>query len=187
MFKKFKSESDEFLEVFNEIFKKLENKMEETDLNEEDKMNLYFINNNNFQEKENFPINKIKIKNLNEKTNYQPILGNIPDSNPISKLEELQDNFFVPQANNKLSQKQNEAQMNKNFENIYISKKTTRSNTDNIKKPKIITRKNGRISRIESNPQRKLHGKFSIPYKDNVPHFNCMIPVYYRIILIVIR
>lgn len=166
MFKKFESESDEFLEAFNEIFIKLENKVEETDLNEEDKMNLYFIKTNNWQEKEKKnQINQIKITNLNEKKNYQPIPDIIPDSNPISKLEELQDNFFFPQSNNKLSQKQRETQMNKNFENSYISKKTTRSNTDNIKKPTIKTRKNGRISKIESNPQRKIHDEFSI---DNV-------------------
>lgn len=166
MFQKFKSESDGFLEAIEEIFIKLENKTEDTDLNEEDKMNLYFIKTNNLQEKEKKnQINKIKITNLNEKKNYQPIPDIIPDSNPISKLEELQDNFFFPQSNNKLSQKQPETQMNKNFENSYISKKTTRSNTDNIKKPKFINRKNGRISEIESIPQRKIHDKFT---KDNV-------------------
>jgi len=166
MFQKFKSESDEFLEAIEEIFIKLENKTEDTDLNEEDKMNLYFIKTNNLQEKEKKnQINKIKVTNLNEKKNYQPIPDIIPDSNPISKLEELQENFFFPQSNNKLSQKQLVTQMNKNFENSYISKKTTRSNTDNIKKPKFINRKNGRISEIESIPQRKIHDEFT---KDNV-------------------
>lgn len=104
---------DDFLKAFNKVFcSNIE--LEETEINDDDIKNLYMI--------------KDKKKKEN---NYDLFIGeNIPDNNPPSDTEQLQANYIGPEDNNKLSQRQLKAQLNENNENLFLSKKTTRSKSN---------------------------------------------------------
>jgi len=104
------SSEDDFCKAFNNAF--CPNiKLEETELNDDDRRNLYMT----------------KDKKKKENNYVRFIVKNIQDNNPPSDTEQLQENYIVPEDNNKLSQKQQKAQLNENNENSFLSKKTTRS------------------------------------------------------------
>lgn len=108
----FSSEND-FCKAFNNVFySNIE--LEETELNDDDRRNLYMIND----------------KKKKENNYVRFIVKNIQDNNPPSDTEQLQENYIVPEDNNKLSQKQQKAQLNENNENSFLSKKTTRSKSN---------------------------------------------------------
>ena len=134
------NKEEDFYKVFyNVIFPKIE---KETELNEDDINNLYFI----------------KDKKQNENKHYLCIANNIIDNNSLSEIV-LKENFIAPEDNNKLSQKQPKAQLNESNGNLFLSKKTTRTKTDQVK---FSTIQNG------ENPikkKRKKHGKNSIDNK----------------------
>jgi hypothetical protein len=100
----------------------------------------------------------IKDKKKNENKHYLSIANNTPDNNSHSDIE-LQENYIGPEDNNKLSQKQPIIQLSTNNENLFISKKTTISKTDQIK----FTTKEYEESL--STKKRKTHDKYSI---DNI-------------------
>ena len=134
------NKEEDFYKVFyNVIFPKIE---KETELNEDDINNLYFI----------------KDKKQNENKHYLCIANNIIDNNSLSEIV-LKENFIAPEDNNKLSQKQPKAQLNESNGNLFLSKKTTRTKTDQVKFSTIQN---------EENPikkKRKKHGKNSIDNK----------------------
>jgi len=104
------SSEDDFCKAFNNAFcPNIE--LEETELNDDDRRNLYMT----------------KDKKKKENNYVRFIVKNIQDNNPPSDTEQLQENYIVPEDNNKLSQKQQKAQLNENNENSFLSKKTTRS------------------------------------------------------------
>lgn len=104
------SSEDDFCKAFNNAFcPNIE--LEETELNDDDRRNLYMT----------------KDKKKKENNYVRFIMKNIQDNNPPSDTEQLQENYIVPEDNNKLSQKQQKAQLNENNENSFLSKKTTRS------------------------------------------------------------
>lgn len=104
------SSEDDFCKAFNNAFcPNIE--LEETELNDYDRRNLYMT----------------KDKKKKENNYVRFIMKNIQDNNPPSDTEQLQENYIVPEDNNKLSQKQQKAQLNENNENSFLSKKTTRS------------------------------------------------------------
>jgi len=104
------SSEDDFCKAFNNAF--CPNiKLEETELNDDDRRNLYMT----------------KDKKKKENNYVRFIVKNIQDNNPPSDTEQLQENYIVPEDNNKLSQKQQKAQLNENNENSFLSMKTTRS------------------------------------------------------------
>jgi hypothetical protein len=134
------NKEEDFYKIFyNVILPKIE---KETELNEDDINNLYFI----------------KDKKQNENKHYLCIANNIIDNNSLSEIV-LKENFIAPEDNNKLSQKQPKAQLNESNGNLFLSKKTTRTKTDQVKFSTIQN---------EENPikkKRKKHGKNSIDNK----------------------
>ena len=134
------NKEEDFYKVFyNAFFPQIE---KETELNEDDINNLYII----------------KDKKQNENKHYLYIANNIIDNNSPSDIE-LKENFIAPEDNNKLSQKQPKAQLNESNGNLFLSKKTTRTKTDQVKFSTI---------QYEENPikkKRKKHGKNSIDNK----------------------
>ena len=104
---------EDFIKAFNNTFcSNIE--LEETELNDDDKKNLYTI----------------KHKKNKENNYVLFIVNNIPDNNLSFDTEKLQANYIGPEDNNKLSQKQPKVQSNKNNENLFLSKKKTRSKSD---------------------------------------------------------
>lgn len=127
----------EFSKVFNNVFYPEIEKG--TELNEEDYNNLYIIN----QEQKN------------ENKYYLSIVNNTLDNNS----EKLQESFIDPEDNNKLSQKQPKDQLNEKNSNLFISKKTAKSITDQIKFTTI------EHEETHSTKKRKKHDKYS---SDNI-------------------
>ena len=130
----------EFPNIFNNVF--IPEIEKETEINEEDYKNLYII----------------KDKKKNENKHYLSIANNTPDNNSHSDIE-LQENYIGPEDNNKLSQKQPIIQLSTNNENLFISKKTTISKTDQIKFTTI------EYEETLNTKKRKTHDKYSI---DNI-------------------
>ena len=84
--------------------------------------------------------------------------NNIADNNSLSDIE-LKENYIVPEDNNKLSQKQPKALLNESNGNLFLSKKTTRTKTDQAKFATIQYKEN------PIKKKRKKHGKHSIDNK----------------------
>ena len=132
-------EEDFYKAFYNAFLPKREN---ETDLNEDDINNLYMI----------------KDKKKNENKNYLCIANNIADNNSLSDIK-LKENYIVPEDNNKISKKQSKTLLNESNGNLFLSKKTTRTKTDQVKFTTIQYKKKPKKKK------RKKHGKNSIDNK----------------------
>ena len=129
-----------FYKAFYNVFTpKIE---KETDLSEDDINNLYIIED----------------QKKNENKNYLCNTNNIADNNSLSDIE-LKENYIVPEDNNKLSQKQPKALLNESNGNLFLSKKTTRTKTDQVKFTTIQYKEN------PIKQKRKKHGIESIDNK----------------------
>jgi hypothetical protein len=135
----YNKEEDFYKAFFNVFLPKIE---KETELNEDDINKLYMIED----------------KKKNENKHYLCIENNITDNNSPSDIE-IKENFIAPEDNNKLSQKQPKAQLNESNGNLFLSKKTTRTKTDQAKFATIQYKEN------PIKKKRKKHGKHSIDNK----------------------
>ena len=129
---------ENFPEAFNKVFCP-RIAMEETELNDDD---IYMI----------------KVGKKKENNYVLNIVNNISDNNQPSDIEKLEGNYISPEDNNKLAQKQPKVQSNENNEILFLSKKTTRSITDQAK---FITNK------YEGNPVKKKRKKHDNKTLDN--------------------